>query len=83
MPDDMVYTQLTRKIGGIVGRAIVDDEPFHRIEPGHFTGQGAQRDGEGPDFVEAGYLDDEFHAVLKVRWCRIMIDGAHGSSLRA
>ena len=48
----------------VVGAAIVDDQPFDRVETGHCAGQGGQRNAQGFGFVVTGDLDDEFHARL-------------------
>jgi len=47
-------------LSGIVGAAVVDDEPFDRSEPVDLPRQICQRDGKRPRFVQARNLDDEF-----------------------
>ena len=36
--DDVVDAALTRDLGRVVGRAIVDDQPLDSLEPGHLAG---------------------------------------------
>jgi len=46
---------------GVIGAAIVDNEPLDRVHPGDFPGQRRQGDSEGLRLVITGDLDDDFH----------------------
>src|SRR6185312_540526 len=60
----MMHAVLARDLGGIVSGAIVDDQPFDRVETGDLARQLGQRDGQRLGLVKAGDLDDEFHGGL-------------------
>ncbi len=64
-PDDVVDAVPACHLDRGVGRAVVDDQPLHLVEPGDLARQVAERGGKLCLFVEAGDLDDEFHDV---RW---------------
>jgi hypothetical protein len=65
----MLDAQLPGQLGGLVGRAIIDDQPFDGVEARHRAWKFPQRDGQGAGLVEARDLNDELHAILGWRAC--------------
>ena len=70
MAHHMVNAVLACDLRRIVGRSVIDDQPFHRVEASDFTGQVSQRDSQCLGLIEAGDLDDEFHGFTLVLECR-------------
>ena len=58
---EMVDAVGARDRDGVVGRAVVDDEPLDDVEALHRAGQVSERLRELVGLVEAGDLDDELH----------------------
>jgi len=48
----------------LIGRSVVDDQPFHRIEALERARQVRERPGELIGLVEAGNLNDELHYLV-------------------
>jgi hypothetical protein len=59
--DDVIDTALARHLGSAVGRAVVDDEPLHRVESSHLARKSGEGDRQDSFFVETRYLDDQLH----------------------
>jgi len=60
-PHEVVHAVRTRHRHGLVGRAVVDHQPLHRIEAIEDAREVCERLRELLRLVEAGNLDDELH----------------------
>lgn len=59
--DDVIDAVALCDLHGLVGAAVVDDEPFDALEAGHLAGQGVEGEAERGGLVVAGDLDDQLH----------------------
>ena len=77
-PDDVVDAAGARDLDRLVARAVVDDQPFDRVEAVDLPREVGKDEREGLLLVEAGDLDDQLHAAgraalrsaptIRLRW---------------
>ncbi|MNV69901.1 hypothetical protein D3C71_1628330 [compost metagenome] len=58
MPHNVIHTVFPCNAYGVVGAAIINDEPFHHIKTLYLPRQVFEGYGQGARFVQARYLDD-------------------------
>ena len=58
---DVVHTAGLRDFNRLVRRAVIDDQPLHRVEPVELTRQQRERVRQLLLFVETRDLDDQLH----------------------
>jgi hypothetical protein len=57
----VIHAAVLGHFNRLVRRAVIDDQPLHRVEPVELTGQQRQRVRQLLLLVETGNLDDQFH----------------------